>query len=134
MKQIIDGSLSGTNYDPDKENDLVKLRLRGRGSGFKEGPAKRESEEPLHLCVSAKYFDIYSKACDLVETLINKIYTDYRNYHKGSLQADLTVKKIEGFANTTHPNRSENETPMYRQKNDLQPSEQFVSKAERKEH
>jgi hypothetical protein len=41
MKQIIDGSLNGTPYDPHKENDLIKLRLRGKGSGFKEGPAKR---------------------------------------------------------------------------------------------
>jgi hypothetical protein len=41
MKQIIDGTLAGTRYDPLKENDLIKLRLRGKGSGFKEGPAKR---------------------------------------------------------------------------------------------
>lgn len=41
MKQIIDGTLHNTPYDSTKENDLVKLRLRGRGSGFKEGPAKR---------------------------------------------------------------------------------------------
>lgn len=41
MKHIIDGTLNGTNYDPQKENDLIKLRLRGKGSGFKEGPAKR---------------------------------------------------------------------------------------------
>lgn len=41
MKQIIDGTLYNTPYDSTKENDLVKLRLRGRGSGFKEGPAKR---------------------------------------------------------------------------------------------
>lgn len=41
MKMIIDGTLAGTRYDPLKENDLIKLRLRGKGSGFKEGPAKR---------------------------------------------------------------------------------------------
>lgn len=32
-----------------KVQDLVKLRLRGRGSGFKEGPRQEESGEPLHL-------------------------------------------------------------------------------------
>jgi hypothetical protein len=41
MKHIIDGTLFGTNFDLKTENDLIKLRLRGRGSGFKEGPAKR---------------------------------------------------------------------------------------------
>lgn len=41
MKHIIDGTLLGTSFDLKTENDLIKLRLRGRGSGFKEGPAKR---------------------------------------------------------------------------------------------
>lgn len=96
MKQIIDGSLLGTSYDPLKENDLIKLRLRGKGSGFKEGPAKKESDEPLHLCVSAKYIDIYSKACSLVESLLSKIYSEYRMYSKHN-SMDLVVKKVESF-------------------------------------
>jgi hypothetical protein len=37
----------------------VKLRLRGRGSGYKEGPEKRESQEPLHLCVSSKHNHLF---------------------------------------------------------------------------
>lgn len=57
MKQIIDGTLYGTLYDPLKENDLVKLRLRGKGSGFKEGPAKRgrsgSPQSPMNLCIYA---------------------------------------------------------------------------------
>ena len=47
MKKIVDSCKSG-----DQSN--VKLRLRGRGSGYKEGPQNRESEDPLHLCISAK--------------------------------------------------------------------------------
>jgi hypothetical protein len=39
--------------------DVVKLRLRGKGSGFKEGPSKLESEEPLHLCISSKFQEKY---------------------------------------------------------------------------
>ena len=35
--------------------EVVKLRLRGKGSGFKEGPRQEESSEPLNLCVSSKY-------------------------------------------------------------------------------
>lgn len=39
--------------------DFVKLRLRGQGSGYKEGPEKLESNEPLHLCVSSRYLEVY---------------------------------------------------------------------------
>ena len=34
--------------------DSLKLRLRGIGSGYKEGIAQQESPEPLHLCISSK--------------------------------------------------------------------------------
>jgi hypothetical protein len=34
-------ALNNTPYDRRHENDLIKLRLRGKGSGFKEGPAKK---------------------------------------------------------------------------------------------
>lgn len=40
--------------DPNVESDSIKLRLRGRGSGYKEGPNKAESDDPLHLCISCK--------------------------------------------------------------------------------
>lgn len=32
-----------------KSEDVAKLRLRGKGSGYKEGNNKEESKEPLHL-------------------------------------------------------------------------------------
>ena len=57
--------------------ETVKLRLRGRGSGYKEGPENLESIEPLHLCVSSRYFDIYSTACRFVENLLLGIYEEY---------------------------------------------------------
>lgn len=41
MKHIIDMTLYNTQYNRKTENDLIKLRLRGKGSGFKEGPAKK---------------------------------------------------------------------------------------------
>jgi len=50
MKKIIDECKL---LEP-HSNDIVKLRLRGRGSGYKEGPQNKESDEPLHLCISAK--------------------------------------------------------------------------------
>ena len=61
-------------------NDNVKLRLRGRGSGYKEGPQNKESDEPLHLCISAKNPEEMKKACGLVDDLLNKIYEEYKKY------------------------------------------------------
>ena len=61
-------------------NDNIKLRLRGRGSGYKEGPQNKESDEPLHLCISAKSQEEMKKACALVDSLLNKIYDEYKTY------------------------------------------------------
>ena len=43
--------------------EVVKLRLRGKGSGFKEGPKQEESKEALHLCISSRFFAQYMHAC-----------------------------------------------------------------------
>jgi hypothetical protein len=45
MKKIIEDSLSceSKNYSHDNTNELLKLRLRGKGSGYKEGPEQQES-------------------------------------------------------------------------------------------
>lgn len=62
------------------EIDTVKLRLRGQGSGFKEGPQKKESREPLHLCLSSKCIDAYTIAQREAETLLNGVYAEYSKY------------------------------------------------------
>ena len=88
MKKIIEScsKLKHGKYN----NDQLKLRLRGIGSGYKEGPDNRESHEPLHLCVSAKNFDVYKQACTAVETLLNKIYEDYLTFLKKNDQEKLS--------------------------------------------
>ena len=63
MKRIIE--MCSRNTTAENMQDIVKLRLRGKGSGFKEGPHKEESNEPLHLCISSKYYDKYVLACHL---------------------------------------------------------------------
>merc|ERR1712007_383793 len=65
MKDIVD-ACNGT-----------KLRLRGRGSGFLEGPRKQESTDPLMLCVSSPDAESYQKAKVLISKLMNDIYADY---------------------------------------------------------
>ena len=74
MKKIInDCKLS-------EDSEGIKLRLRGKGSGYKEGPENKESDEPLHLCISSKNSEELKKACLLVDELLNKIHEEYKEY------------------------------------------------------
>ena len=63
-----------------EDSEGIKLRLRGKGSGYKEGPQNKESDEPLHLCISSKNAEEMKKACLLVDELLNKIHEDYKEY------------------------------------------------------
>lgn len=54
MKKIIEFCSRGLGPDVNPY-EVVKLRLRGKGSGFKEGPEQVESEDALNLCVSSKF-------------------------------------------------------------------------------
>ena len=74
MKKIINECKNGD----DREG--VKLRLRGKGSGYKEGPENKESDEPLHLCISSKNTETMEKACLLVEKLLERIHQEYKEY------------------------------------------------------
>ena len=75
MKRILNECKQSNNI-----NDNVKLRLRGKGSGYKEGPQNKESEGPLHLCISAKNQEEMKRACELVDSLLDKIYDEYKKY------------------------------------------------------
>jgi len=89
--------LKKCNSSGRKNEESVKLRLRGRGSGFKEGQNKQESDEPLHLCISSKYYEKYETACILVQELIMNIYEEYKRFceraHKTPI-SNLSLKKI----------------------------------------
>lgn len=62
------------------ENSGAKLRLRGQGSGFKEGPEEQESNDPLMLCVSAFDSQSYEVAKKLVQELLEDVYKQYRKF------------------------------------------------------
>ncbi len=102
MKNIINECKSSPS-----ESDKIKLRLRGRGSGYKEGPDNKESDEPLHLCISSKSPEDMKKACLLVDDLLNKIHEDYKDYCQKNNVAPINTEiamRIEsknlGFNNT----------------------------------
>jgi hypothetical protein len=98
----------------------VKLRLRGKGSGFKEGPKNRESNDDLHLCVSSQFmeynnyemhtlfpfyqenitmaYEVFIFACKSIENLLHKVYKDYEVFQtnkKLSPNGRLNIKKLE---------------------------------------
>jgi hypothetical protein len=60
--------------------DAAKLRLRGRGSGFLEGPLKQESNEVLHLCVSCRDAESYHIVIGEVTNLLEEVYRQYAEW------------------------------------------------------
>jgi len=92
MKQIIN------ECKIEGETESVKLRLRGKGSGYKEGPQNKESDEPLHLCVSSKTKEQMIKACFLVNQLLDKINEEYKIFCKKNgikPKIDKIARKLE---------------------------------------
>jgi hypothetical protein len=73
----------------------AKLRLRGRGSGFREGHEQEESSDPLMLCVSAPDSRSYKVAVSLLSEHIEDVYNQYRKAcpEKGR---DLRINMHEG--------------------------------------
>ena len=96
MKKIIETALEQIGEKCSNNNEMLKLRLRGKGSGYKEGPDQLESEESLHLCISAKDERIYTFACESVEKLLQNVYQEYQEYsRKQGNQINVQLKKID---------------------------------------
>mmetsp|Transcript_59029 Transcript_59029/g.109084 ORF Transcript_59029/g.109084 Transcript_59029/m.109084 type:complete len:455 (+) Transcript_59029:80-1444(+) len=89
----------GCNMKRIAEETGSKLRLRGKGSGFKEGPHLMESSDPLMLCVSAPDPSAYLKAKELVTELLEDVYHQYRTHCRrvGKGSGDVRVQVHEGY-------------------------------------
>ena len=57
-----------------------KIRLRGKGSGFKEGVNCQESDDGLQLCISSKNHGIFGFLCRAVDSILIQIYSRYKNF------------------------------------------------------
>jgi hypothetical protein len=107
MKKIIEKCCKGVNA---QAHDIIKLRLRGLGSGFKEGPNNTESQDSLHLCVSSKYHSKFLMAVSEIEKLLQKVYRDYGEFcvSRGKTDPQISLQKLEktsGKTFTLHPNK-----------------------------
>ena len=111
MKRIVDMCAKGFN-GPVQE--VIKLRLRGRGSGFKEGPNQQESEEPLHLCISSRYYDKYVLARHHAKELILNVYEDYKRFCDRTGKEPVINLQIKLAENITGLRNQRPSGPMYR--------------------
>ncbi|CAE8649155.1 unnamed protein product, partial [Polarella glacialis] len=86
MKHIVSSAGGGV---------AVKLRLRGQGSKYLEGPKHEESSDPLMLCVSAESREAFAAATSLVEELLEQVHADYREFCKSRRKAcpDLMIRR-----------------------------------------
>merc|ERR1712224_551694 len=62
------------------EESRAKLRIRGRGSNFKEGPQNCEADEPLMVCVSTTTSEDFARATELIESLLEEVYDERRAF------------------------------------------------------
>eukprot|EP00826_Nyctotherus_ovalis_P002763 TRINITY_DN10556_c0_g1_i3.p1 TRINITY_DN10556_c0_g1~~TRINITY_DN10556_c0_g1_i3.p1 ORF type:complete len:361 (+),score=78.53 TRINITY_DN10556_c0_g1_i3:15-1097(+) len=109
MKRIVDTCSKGF-AGPVQE--VIKLRLRGKGSGFKEGPNQQESEEALHLCISSPFVDKYTTACQLCKELIKGVYEEYAAFCEktGRPKINLQIRMIENV-NSVRSSRPSGSAP-----------------------
>jgi len=71
----------GSHMKTIAENTGAKLRIRGRGSGYLEGPDQTEaSDEPLMLCISAESREGFEAAVQDVESLLENVHNLYRKF------------------------------------------------------
>jgi RNA recognition motif. (a.k.a. RRM, RBD, or RNP domain) len=106
--------VKGSNMKRINKETEAKLRLRGKGSGYLEGSAKVESPEPLHLCISCVSATGYNAAMDMVKSLLEEIYADYRKFCKQKgieFPEDLAVINVREFPLTLYQDQSPTNAP-----------------------
>ena len=77
----------------------TKIRLRGKGSGYKEGPKNEESKDPMELCISSLNLISYLKCSNEIENLLKNVYYQYYLYQSNNKQESdndvpVVMKKI----------------------------------------
>lgn len=68
---------AGAHVKAIAEQTGAKLRLRGRGSKFLEGPEQEESTDPLMLCVSVPNRAAYATAKQIIWDHLERVYAEY---------------------------------------------------------
>eukprot|EP00425_Heterocapsa_triquetra_P003609 CAMPEP_0195058962 /NCGR_PEP_ID=MMETSP0448-20130528/6568_1 /TAXON_ID=66468 /ORGANISM="Heterocapsa triquestra, Strain CCMP 448" /LENGTH=516 /DNA_ID=CAMNT_0040089149 /DNA_START=122 /DNA_END=1669 /DNA_ORIENTATION=- len=89
---------AGSNMKKVATETGAKLRLRGQGSKFLEGPEQQEADEPLMLCISAGDSWGYQEAIKQVTELLTRIYSEHHKFcaRNGDPAPSLEVQLHEG--------------------------------------
>lgn len=97
MRRII--GQGGVNMKTVAQKTGAKLRLRGRGSKFLEGPEQQESTDDLMLCISCQDKAGFETAKEIVSDLLKDIYHSYSSFcgKKRSKAPALTLQLHEGY-------------------------------------
>ena len=66
----------------------TKIRLRGKGSGYKEGPKNEESKDPMELCISSLNMLSYMRCSQAIENLLLHVYYQYYLYQCNNASND----------------------------------------------
>ena len=76
----------------------TKIRLRGKGSGYKEGPKNEESNDPMELCISSLNMFSYVRCSNEIENLLKNVYYQYYLYQCNNKDKNsnepIVMKKI----------------------------------------
>ena len=81
----------------------TKIRLRGRGSGYKEGPKNEESKDPMELCISSLSLSSYIRCSIAIENLLRQVYCQYYIYQCNNFS--LEKKKENNNNNILNGNK-----------------------------
>lgn len=92
VRRIIGAAGANVKYIAEQAGPDTKLRLRGRGSKFLEGPEKQEAPEPLMLCVSVPNRAAYEIATRLVREQLERVYEEYDNFRLSNGQSALRLR------------------------------------------
>eukprot|EP00933_Yihiella_yeosuensis_P014003 TRINITY_DN12721_c0_g1_i1.p1 TRINITY_DN12721_c0_g1~~TRINITY_DN12721_c0_g1_i1.p1 ORF type:complete len:412 (+),score=110.99 TRINITY_DN12721_c0_g1_i1:108-1238(+) len=101
-KRIIGSNGSKMKKIVSDSGGTAKLRLRGKGSGFKERDTDEESPEPLQLCISCPDRPGYDIARRCAEDLLREVYAEYNDWceEKGKSERapdiNMTEKHMAG--------------------------------------
>jgi len=92
VRRIIGTAGANVKYIAEQSGPDTKLRLRGRGSKFFEGPEKQEAPEPLMMCVSVPNRAAYEVVTRLVREQLERVYDEYDNFRMSNGQSALRLR------------------------------------------
>jgi hypothetical protein len=92
VRRIIGTAGANVKYIAEQAGPDTKLRLRGRGSKFFEGPEKQEAPEPLMMCVSVPNRTAYDTVTRLVRETLERVYDEYDSFRVANGQSALRLR------------------------------------------